>query len=278
MARLAVVIVVLLLSGCGITAPYRATTLAFDASTPSTLGANPDEIDIARVAAGLLHGRLQLPFPAETTVYLYVNQATFAAGLEREGRVASAGAWEHARFAAGVAGGRGIFLRADLMASMTLLNRVALIAHELTHVSQVEMRRGGRGGPAQWMAEGHADWAKYRVIEMMGYRSYADSRREVRQSILRSATPVRYFPSLIDLARADQWADARNRLGSAATYGQAFVAVDWLIERYGTDKVHEFLRRFSLQAEPSSHWRVVFPQGFPDTVREFRQYLERLTD
>lgn len=33
---------------------------------------------------------------------------------------------------------------------------------------------------------------------------------------------------------------ARNTFGSAATYGQAFLAIDWLIERYGPEKLHEF--------------------------------------
>ena len=50
-----------------------------------------------------------------------------------------------------------------------------------------------------------------------------------------------------------------DQLGAPATYGQAFLAVDWLIERYGSAKLLEFLGRFALQAEPREHWRTVFP-------------------
>src|SRR5215472_16632379 len=94
----ALVVCLLALASC-VAAPYRTSTLTFDDRAPLTLGANPDEVAIAQVAARLLRDRLGLPFPAEAKVHVYVNQASFADGLAREGGITSDGAWDRASFA-----------------------------------------------------------------------------------------------------------------------------------------------------------------------------------
>ena len=67
-----------------------------------------------------------------------------------------------------------------------------------------------------------------------------------------------------------------NQLGAPSTYGQAFLAVDWLIERYGSAKLLEFLGRFALQTAPREHWRTVFPISYRQFIDEFRARLEAL--
>ena len=62
-----------------------------------------------------------------------------------------------------------------------------------------------------------------------------------------------------------------------ATYGQAFLAVDWLVERYGSAKLLEFLGRFALDADPREHWRTVFPISDRQFADEFRARLEGLS-
>lgn len=262
------------LAGCAGGAPYRTVSLLFDGRDPGALGTNPDELVIAQVTARLIHDRLGLPFPAGTTVNLYVNEATFAEGLAREGRLQSDDAWDKSRRSIGVASPRGLFLREDRLGSMPLIERVELIAHELAHVSQMEMGRNGRGRAAQWVREGHADWVRFRILELLELRPYDESRDRMRRTVLRSSTPIRFFPSLIDLSRGDRWTEAHNRLGYAATYGQAFLAVDRLVERYGIGKLNEFLWRFALDTDPRSHWRTVFPISFSDFVQEFRTHLD----
>src|SRR5437667_363704 len=70
--------------------------------------------------------------------------------------------------------------------------------------------------------------------------------------------------------------DGIIQLGAPATYGQAFLAVDWLIEHYGSAKLLEFLGRFALQAEPREHWRTVFSIADRQFGDEFRSRLEGL--
>jgi hypothetical protein len=268
---------VVVFTGCGAGKPYRTIALTFDGQAPATLGAEPDELRVAQVVAQLIRDRLGLPFPDGTTVHVYVNQATFAEGLAREGGQVSAEAWDHARVATAVVSPRGLFLRGDIVNAMRLIDRVGLVAHELAHVCQMEMRRGGQGAPAQWIREGHADWVKYQVIDVLAMRTYAESRDEVTRAILRGTTPIRFFPPLNDIARRDGWTDATIRLGWSATYGQAFLAVDWLIDRYGVDRLNTFSRRFSADdADPRLHWSSVYPIAYQEFVSQFRARLEQL--
>jgi hypothetical protein len=68
-----------------------------------------------------------------------------------------------------------------------------------------------------------------------------------------------------------------NRLGSPATYGQAFLAVDWLVEQYGSAKLTEFLGRFALDADPRMHWGTVFPIPYRQFGDDFRARLDGLS-
>ena len=220
--------------------------------------------------------RLDLPFPADIKAYVYVNEATFVDGLIKLGGEKIDDAWDRGRFASGVATRAGLFLRGDYLARTHLVGRAGLFAHELAHVSQSKLRAGGRGRPAQWILEGHADWVKFKVLDLLGYRPYAESRDTVVRAALGSTTPIKFFPDLQALAGSAAWTQSVNRLGSPATYGQAFLAVDWLVEQYGNAKLLEFLGRFALDADPRTHWGTVFPIPYRQFGDDFRARLDGL--
>ena len=75
---------------------------------------------------------------------------------------------------------------------------------------------------------------------------------------------------------AQLWTDASIRLGWAPTYGQAFLAIDMLVERYGIESLNTYQRRFSTDADALSHWPSVFPITSSEFVRQFRARLEQL--
>lgn len=258
--------------------PYARTTLTFDGRVPTVGFGDADDLTVARVAAQLLHDTVGLPFPDGTVVHLYQNQATFAEGLIRDAALDRDDAWDKSRFAGAVATPRGLFFRADHLVSMRLLDRIAIMAHELAHVSQMEMGRGGRFAAAVWIREGHAEWAKFQVLDRLGIRSYADSREEVRRALVRSTTPVAFFPRLDALTNTPDWTAARNRFGSAATYGQAFLAVDWLVERYGADHLHALFRSFAAGTDRGGRWNAVYPTAYAAFVDEFRERLRTLAE
>jgi hypothetical protein len=66
-----------------------------------------------------------------------------------------------------------------------------------------------------------------------------------------------------------------ERRGVGPIYGQAFLAVDWLVERYTEDRLHGVFRSFGKTRHPHPS-SVVSPLEYPGFVAEFRAYLETL--
>jgi len=257
--------------------PYREYAIRFDGGAPPALDQNPSDAELIDAVARVMSGRLGLPFPATIKAYVYVNEATLVDGLIKIAGETSDEAWDRGRFAVGVATRGGVFLRGDYLARMHVVGRAALFAHELTHVSQRQLREGGRRQPAQWILEGHAEWVKFQVLDRLGYRSYTESRDDIVRCVVGAATPIKLFPDLQTLASNTRWTQSMNQLGSAATYGQAFLAVDGLVERYGSARLVEFLGRFALAADPREHWGKVFPISYRQFVDESRVRLEGLS-
>ena len=256
--------------------PYREYEIRFEGDAPPALGAGPGDEELINAAAWLIRHKLELPFPPAIKAYVYVNQATLVEGLMKVAGETSDEAWDKGRYAAGVATRTGLFLRGDYVARMHLVGRAGLFAHELAHVSQANLREGGRGRAAQWILEGHADWVKIRVLDLLRYRSYAESRDHIVRTVVGSPTPIKLFPDLPALASNAAWVTSTNKLGAPATYCQAFLAVDWLVERYGSAKVTEFLGRFSQDGDPRAHWAKVFPIAYRQFADEFRARLENV--
>ena len=256
--------------------PYREYDIKFTGEARPPLGTSPGDAELINSIAWLMNNKLDLPFPAVTKAYVYVNEATLVDGLVTLGGEKSAEAWDRWRNASGVATRNGIFLRGDHMAWMHLQGRAGLLAHELAHVSQRKLGDGGKRRPAVWILEGHADWVKFQVRDMLGYRPYGESRQDVVRAVVGSSTPIKLFPDLLALAGTAGWTSWTRKLGATATYCQAFLAVDWLIERYGSTKLLEFMGRFALDSAPGEHWTTAYPIPYRQLTEEFRARLEDL--
>ena len=265
-----------LASGESPAGPYREYEIRVDADAPGVLARNPTDSELIHTIASLMTTRLDLPLPPTVRAYVYVNEATLVDGLITLAGEKSEDAWDRGRFAAGVATRVGIFLRGDYLAQMHLLARAALFAHELTHVSQRALAKNRRVRGDQWLREGHADWVKFRVLDLLGFRRFNESRDEVVRAVLRSTTPVRLFPHLDALASNTHWTAAMNRLGAPATYGQAFLAVDWLVARHGGDRVRDVFTRHPGDGDFQAQWAKVFPIPYREFIEEFRGRLERM--
>jgi hypothetical protein len=276
LAPLLMVMMLLALAGPGAAGPYREYELKFTGEAPPPLGKSPDDAALFNTIAWLMSNKLDLPFPAGTKAYVYVNEATLVDGLVTLGGEKSDEAWDRWRNASGVATRTGVFLRGDHMAWMALQGKAGLFAHELAHVSQRKLREGGKRSAAVWIAEGHADWVKFQVSDLLGYRPYAESRQHVARTVLGSATPLKLFPDLQTLSGTPSWTDWTRKTGAITTYCQAFLAVDWLIERYGHAKLIEFMGRFAGESPAGGNWGATYPIAYREFTGEFRARLEDL--
>ena len=115
------------------------------------------------------------------------------------------------------------------------------------------------------------------------YRAYARSREHVRRTVRAASTPPAQLPPLRELETGEAWRQAVRRLGGAATYDQAFLAVDRLVERYTEERLRAIFRGVGgadRALRPGDfeyrRWTAVFPISYRDFVVEFGAHLESL--
>ena len=64
-------------------APYRQYEIRFDAPARPPLGGSPSDSELIDSIAWLMHHRLDLPFPPDIKVYVFVNEPAFVDGLNQ---------------------------------------------------------------------------------------------------------------------------------------------------------------------------------------------------
>jgi hypothetical protein len=221
---------------------------------------------VVRGVASILRRDLGLPVPEQVTVYMYSSRAVFERGLVSDGRLAPVRAAELGEFAIGVGKRRQLLLHNEgaLPASRDWLQ---LIAHELTHVAQIELAES-EGQAEQWLAEGMAEWASFAVLEFLGLDTLAE-RRAV------ALGQVRDHPALqqgrLDLATLGSprgFTARHQRDGSLATYQLAFLMTDYLARRHGFDRLIVYFRGFAEGRSRFENFYAVFGQSLPDFEAE----------
>lgn len=227
------------------------------------------------MVAWALINKYGLPLPTPLSVYFYSSQEAFEIGLSAEARLGTSAAKIMARHWPAAGNAYGIFLQEDNFARMSLQGRVRLSAHELTHVSQHGFAGRQLSRPPQWLMEGHADWIGFQVLEYLGLRSYADSKGEMLKQVRRAGS-IERFPLLIALAGREWFTAANQQFGPIITYTQAFLATDWLVERYGRAAVVEYFRQFGRWSDPEVNFRLTFGISVRQFSDEFRGRLSTL--
>ena len=272
------------MSGTG--APPFADDSVTRPQNPAGALTDLEDAKIFNAVAGSIVRDLKLGLPGVSVEV--VDRPTFVQLLANWGQRQEL-AWE-ARRAAAVALGSRIVVQADALAAMTATDRAMLYAHELAHIAQAHLQYGG-GRAKTWLLEGHAEWVSYRVVDRLGYRPYVTSREIVQRRVGRASGPRERWPSLTDLETTEAWLRTAARLGWHATYGQAFLATDRLVDRYGESKLHQLFQRFSApearrgtidggglfgDSLGERYWSELFAVPYHDFVAEFRADVEML--
>lgn len=232
---------------------------------PRALRPGVSHAQLVDAIAPVIRDELGLPFARHHKVYICDDETAFTEGLLRNfGAGAVGGAWTIVPSAAGLATRVGVFLRGDYLTRADLQRRVTVVAHELAHLSQQELAGSGDDRLPVWLLEGHADWVAYQVLDRLKLRPYGESRDGVARSVAGAVTPVEHFPDLDALAGHAAW--NRSARSIAATYGQAFLAVEFLIGRSS----HAALTRF-LGVGGADDFRERWPTAFSTSYRDFAE-------
>ena len=137
---------------------------------------------------------------------------------------------------------------------------IRLLTHELTHTAQRELVDGRPTASHQWLTEGFAEWVGYKVVDTFRAQDFAYSRKRALD-LIGTATSYQTFPSLRQLARNPDWITWSRTLGRASTYGQAFIAVDFLIEEKGLPAVIEYFRLIAKSTNRERNFVVAYGES-----------------
>jgi len=271
---LLVVLLIAIIGGCGngrivlpisidplsITPPHDGRDLRTDAAA-------------VRGIAAILARELGLPVPARFTVYFYDTAKAFERGLIQDGEVSPARAAELSDFAIGVGRRRQLLLNEEGI-DPSRREWLRLIAHEMTHVCQIELAEG-EGRAAQWLAEGMAEWVAFTVLERLQLDHMTNRREIARRGIRNHAALVSARLDLATLGTPRGFTVRHRREGSVPTYQLAFLMTDYLIERHGFARVVDYFRSFSTTQSPRENFEHAFGTNLEEFEREILTHLKR---
>ena len=227
-----------------------------------------------RGIAAILARDLGLPVPSRFTVFLYNSAKSFERGLVQDGDVSPARAAELADFAIGVGRRRQLLLNEE-GADTSRREWLRLIAHEMTHVCQIELAEG-EGRAAQWLAEGMAEWVAFTVLERLHLDTVPNRREIARRGIRNHAALISARLDLATLGTPRGFTVRHLREGSVPTYQLAFLMTDYLIEQHGFGRVVEYIRSFGTSQTPRENFERVFGITLDDFEREILVHLKSL--
>jgi hypothetical protein len=255
--------------------PCQEHEIALDGPTPASLDRGASTVELVDAIARVVRDKLDLPFSPTYKAYVCGDETAFAEALLRNFGVRGVGGdWGIVPSAAGLATRVGVFLRGDYLARTSFRRRVTVIAHELAHLSQQDLARHRDERLPVWMLEGHADWVAFQVLDLLGLQAYAESRAVVVRSVTGAVTPVEHFPDLDTLADHESW--NRSVRSVPATYGQAFLAVEYLIERSSRAALVKFMSSSVEADDPQERWADVFSMPYRTFAADFRAHLQSL--
>jgi hypothetical protein len=204
-------------------------------------------------------------------VYVYHNRQSFERGLVEDANVSPNRAAELSDFAIGVGKRRQLLLN-DEGADHQGREWLRLIAHELAHVSQIELAQG-EGRADQWLAEGMAEWVAFTVLERLGVDSVGKRRLSARRGIKGHAALQAARLDLDTLGSPRGFTLRHRREGSLPTYQLAFLMADYLIQRDGLPRMVEYFRSFSTSLDRHQNFARTYGQSLEDFEQEILAHL-----
>ena len=153
--------------------------------------------------------------------------------------------------------------------------RVQVLAHELTHTVEKEWVEGRIATWDRWLSEGFAEWAGYNVLDRLGAQTLAKS-RQGRVDAVAKARHRQNFPTLTQLVMGEEWITWLRIVGHPATYGQAFLAVDLLVEQKGLPTVVEYFRLFEKSNDRERNFVAAFGEPVVKFEEKFSEHLKAL--
>jgi hypothetical protein len=225
-----------------------------------------------RGLSAILVRDLGLPMPGTFTVYVYSGRQVFEQGLIQDAQVTPIRAAELSEFAVGIGKRRQLLLNDDAGHAHGR-EWLRLIAHELAHVSQIEMA-GGEGRAEQWLAEGMSEYVAFVALERLSLDTLANRRLLATAGIRNHAALVAARLDLETLGNPRGFTVRHLKEGSLPTYQLAFLMADYLIARDGFERVVTYFRSFERRQDRHANFRDTFGQSLEQFEQEVLGHLK----
>jgi hypothetical protein len=212
--------------------------------------------------------------PSAFTAYVYSGREGFERGLVADAHVSPIRAAELSEFAVGIGKRRQLLLN-DEGGTAHGREWFRLIAHELAHVSQIELAQG-EGRAEQWLAEGMAEWVAFNVLERLSLDTVVHRRAMATAGIRNHAALVAARLDLETLGNPRGFTVRHLREGSLPTYQLAFLMADYLIARDGFPRVVAYFRSFERKQDRHSNFRDTFGQSLEQFELEVLAHLKNV--
>ncbi len=272
MAGFAGLLAFVVVAGCGsgrLVLPFQIDPPSM--SQPKDAAAMDTHEDAVRGIAAIMVQDLRMPLPAQFTVYVYSGRQVFEQGLIHDAHVSPVRAAELSEFAVGIGKRRQLLLNDE--AASGGREWLRLIAHELAHVSQIELAQG-EGRAEQWLAEGMAEWVAFTVLERLSLDTLASRRSMATAGIRNHAALVAARLDLETLGNPRGFTVRHLREGSLPTYQLAFLMANYLVERDGLERVTDYFRSFGRRQNRHANFRQTFGQTLDQFEQEVLAHLK----
>lgn len=260
-------------AGCGsgrVVLPFQLEAVSLTPPRDASVLTTHDRA--VRGLAAILVRDLGLPMPATFTVYVYSGRQVFEQGLIQDAQVTPIRAAELSEFAVGIGKRRQLLLNDDVGHAHGR-EWLRLIAHELAHVSQIEMA-GGEGRAEQWLAEGMSEYVAFVALERLSLDTIANRRALATAGIRNHAALVAARLDLETLGNPRGFTVRHLKEGSLPTYQLAFLMADYLITRDGFDHVVNYFRSFERRQDRHANFRETFGQSLEQFEQEVLGHLK----
>ena len=228
--------------------------------------------DAIRGIAAIIVRDLELPMPTTFTAYVYSGREGFERGLVDDANVSPVRAAELSEFAVGIGKRRQLLLN-DEGGAARGREWYRLIAHELAHVSQIELAQG-EGRAEQWLAEGMAEWAPSTCSSGSTSTPSPTDASIATAGIRNHAALVAARLDLETLGNPRGFTVRHLREGSLPTYQLAFLMADYLITRDGVPRVVAYFRSFERRQDRHANFRDTFGQSLEQFELEVLGHLK----
>jgi hypothetical protein len=156
-----------------------------------------------------------------------------------------------------VGGYRRVVINERALARQPWPSRVAMLAHEVGHSIQYEWGGGQRGASDQWLREGFAEWLAMQVVSRLHGIGMPEARRRYREILRRKTPSPDHAPALNQMVTFRQWVTLGQNENSTQ-YAQAFLCVDFLIDRHGLPAVVKYFRSFARSNDRAGNFHAAF--------------------